>query len=365
MSDTKNITDPNYSVYSINSFFGIGIPIRLVILIYIFLSFILNLIIVITILTTKRAKYSISFLITGSILFVNFIHTASYLFEWVIQSDDISYKVPIEEITEDTDIENSNLNQNKIEYITVGGLLIGNINNFGWCTAQSILLVSSSMSQDILINIFYYICNMPRHPNNLKVILVLLLLGVGFPTGFALFYYYFDILGINEQFCYVKLFKTHVTGNYVDYNLFGDVDNFIILIYLIRLINFIICWRLFYRILKYIRSAKLNMIYILKSSPFLVIQLFTILIGIVYHVLFTFFKTSKNLYIFSYIYLILTTVDGILFPIAYSLSNDIYTSLWKKIKGELTKEEEDDDSIDYFLNESDQSGQSSQNGKIQ
>ena len=114
----RNVTYPNYSLTSAKDFFGGTDNTRIVILIYIFLSFILNIIffIVAGIKQCKKTenKFSLAILVTCILLLVNFTHTFSYFFEWVIKNGVDTYK-----IKKDESIESE-----------VGGLLIGNPNNF-------------------------------------------------------------------------------------------------------------------------------------------------------------------------------------------------------------------------------------------
>ena len=77
-----------------------------------------------------------------TVLIVNFIHTFSYFFEWVIKEGIDTYTIEVGEI--------------KKFNAKVGALLVGNPNKMPSCNAQGFLLISSSISQDFLINIFFY-----------------------------------------------------------------------------------------------------------------------------------------------------------------------------------------------------------------
>ena len=139
----ESVTNPNYSILNAKNFFGGTDPIRIVIIVYIFLSLLLNTLnFVVFFITMKRAKKEIPLpiIVLIAVLIVNFLHTFTYFFEWVIKKEVNTAKVRINE---------------KIE-VEVGGLLVGNPNNMTTCLSQGFLLISSSISQDFLINIFFY-----------------------------------------------------------------------------------------------------------------------------------------------------------------------------------------------------------------
>ena len=108
----KNVSNPNYSLLNAKNFFGGTDPIRVVIIIYIFLSLILNTInFVVFFITMKRAKREIplAIRILIAVLLVNFLHTFTYFFEWVIKEEVKTVKVKMDENRE----------------VDVGGLLAG------------------------------------------------------------------------------------------------------------------------------------------------------------------------------------------------------------------------------------------------
>jgi hypothetical protein len=89
----------------------------------------------------KRAKREIPLAnwIMISVLIVNFIHTFSYFFEWVVKKEIDTVKIPAK----------------RDVFIEVGALLVGNPNHLSARHAQGFLLISSSISQAFLINIFF------------------------------------------------------------------------------------------------------------------------------------------------------------------------------------------------------------------
>ena len=92
-----NVTNPDYSIMNARHFFGGTDPIRIVILVYIFLPLILNTLnLIVFFITMKRAKREIPLAnwIMISVLIVNFIHTFSYFFEWVVKKEIDTVKIP-------------------------------------------------------------------------------------------------------------------------------------------------------------------------------------------------------------------------------------------------------------------------------
>jgi hypothetical protein len=223
-------------------------------------------------------------------------------------------------------------------------LLNGNLNSFGWCKAQSILLILSSISQDILINIFYFILNMSSQPKVINVFLVSLILGIIFPLILSLIFLFVNALGINDNFCYIKKFyftkpETNERIDYFEYQYYTDYS---ILIIVIKFVNLGYSLYLFFKIVKYIKLQKLKFKYILKFFIYLFIQIFSIIIGIGYSVISV---TSKKLgEKLSDFYIILNSLDSILFPLFYSLSYGVYKHLcFKHICSGCVVDEDDED----------------------
>jgi len=335
MEEKLNITNPNYDLFSVKDFFGLHSFTRMTILIFIVISFILNIFIFLSIIRSQRKTVSVGLFILSSILFINFIHILSYLPEWVIKEIKIGNET--KKISEPTKTRNNDI-------INVGGLLIGNINSFGWCNAQSILLILSSISQDILINIFYFILNMSYQPKVKDVFLVSLALGIIFPLIFSLVLFFVDALGINDHFCYVKKFEfTKPIQNIgIDYSEYHNYTDYSLLIILIKFINLIYSLYLLVKIVKYIKLHKLGFGYIFKFFIYLFIQIFTIIIGIGYGVISVIsMKLGEKL---SDIYIILNSLDSILFPLFYSLSYGVYKHLCcKHLCPDYIDEEDEDD----------------------
>ena len=313
---SRNISEPNYSLLNSRNFFYSGDIYRLIIIIFIFLSFILNILnfIAIVIKQCKKKQISIAIFVSCSILLVSFIHTSAYLFEWIIINDDIN--------TQKVKDKDGN------EFI-IGGLLIGNPSNFFACYAQAFILISSSMSQDFIINIFFFIVTMSEEQvsqKSFQLILLFIIAGLIFPIGFTILYYCLGVLGLNDKFCYIKKYDFKIKEK-VDYSFFEKYDFKImdLILYGVRVFNFIITLILIIRIIIFIRKEKKSKIYIFKSILIPLIQLFTIFIGVVYRILYISDPTlNENIY---GIYLVLNTSDGILFPLIFLLKNNIYNNL--------------------------------------
>ena len=323
-----NVTEPDYSIISVKNFFGGTDPIRMIIIIYIFLSFILNSIIFITIgLTIKLKKKIFPFAtwVMLAVLFMNFVHTFTYFYEWVI-------------------IEGVEIVKVKIHhgyYAKIGALLTGNPNNLAGCHVQGFFLIFSSISQDFLINIFFYLVNSSKF-NELYSKLAVLILGIIFPFIFTIILEFVGAIGLNDKFCYVKKFKIKIDYDdsgekKVKYEYYTKFQTSVIIVYLIRVFNFIVSLYFLIKIWP-INKEKKSKFYIFKSVFIPIIQLFTIGIGVIYRVINIFSpKASANL---SSHYLVLNTVDGVLFPIGFILQNGIFTQIYRIITGK-----EDDSKI--------------------
>ena len=332
----ENILKKNYNFYKSNYFFGIGDedysadPIRIVKLLYILISFILNLIIIISILKKKRKKFSIALILTGNILIINFIHTFSYSFEWILKEENNNnneYNNKTVYLGEDGYIYNTNSTKLKdIIYYEVGGLLINNLENLDVCTTQGFFLIFSAISQDILINLFFFILNQPKIPSKKIIRILVILIGYCIPLIISLIYLFKDGLGINDKFCYIKKFDVVANNSNNPYKYNQSFPILVYILYGFRTANLFISLFLLYKIIKYVRANKLKRIYILKSSAILVIQVITILMGLIYRISSSIDENFARK--FTNIFLCVNTLDGIFFPLSYSLSNGIYSNFF-------------------------------------
>ena len=139
-NNTDNITnitnnDPNINF---NFFLADGDFYRLIIIIFIIVSFLLNIIIIFIICCCygKKRVFSFSGTLTLIILIVNLLHISSYLINWVIKKE----------------------GTNQIS------LLYGSGNA---CIFQGFLLIFLSMSQDIIVNIFFAFINSGEKEKNI------------------------------------------------------------------------------------------------------------------------------------------------------------------------------------------------------
>ena len=322
MNDVRN---PNYSLLNAYNFFGGTDPIRIVILIYIFLSLILNVLnLSVFFITMKKVKRVIPLAnwIMITVLIVNFIHTFSYFFEWVIKENIETYTIEVGEI--------------KTYNAKVGALLVGNPNKMPSCNAQGFLLISSSISQDFLINIFFYMVSSSKELNEKLIKWLFVILGIAFPFIFTLILLLTKALGINDQFCYVNKYDFTIENGIVNYQYYKYFQGVVLTVYSIRVVNFVGTIIFLVKIISYIKSRNESKIYLFKSIFIPIIQLFTIWIGVIYRAINIFSpETSVKL---SSTYLILNTSDGVLFPVGFFFQFNIFEYL-KRLFSEPEKEE--------------------------
>ena len=340
-----SVLDPYYSINSAKNFFGGTDPIRVIIIIYIFLSFIFNLINFIVIgITLKKTKKEFLFglWVMLSVLLMNFIHTFTYFFEWVIKED-------VETI--EVDVKGHN--------VEVGALLTGNPKHMGSCKTQGFLLIFSSISQDFLINIFFYLVNSSEF-NKFYVKCAILLLGIIFPFFYTLIMVLVGAIGLNDSFCYVKKFNIDINEykdgdskfEIVHYSYYDGFQPWVIVVYLIRIFNFVVTVYFLKKIWTYVTSENKPIYYLFKSVFIPIIQLFTIGIGVLYRFI-NLISSSASAKLAG-AYLILNTVDGVLFPIGFALQNGIFSQLKNIISGkEIHKEPEPSPDIEFTEREGD------------
>ena len=336
----NDVTNPYYSINSVKNFFGGTDPIRIVIIIYIFLSFILNTIIFITIgftIKLRKIKFPMATWIMLSVLLMNFFHTFAYFFQWVIKDDTIQMF--------EVDINGRNIN--------VGALLTGNPKNIFGCTFQGYLLISTSISQDFLINIFFSLVN-ATNINEQRTKILLLVLGIIFPFLFTLFLGIFEGIGINDEFCYVKKFEYSEKGECLVYKYYDNFQYVVMAVYAIRVLNFIVTAFFLRRIWTFVRQKNKPTIYLMKSIFIPIIQLVTVFIGVAYRLINAFDpEISQKL---SGVYLILNTVDGVLFPIGFAFQNSLIMQIKKLIQGKNGNQNKEDGQSLEFLPSKDDDG---------
>ena len=335
----RNVSNPDYSLLTLRDFFGGTDSIRIIIIIYIILSLIINTIIFfvigISIKRQKKFKLPLGTWVMLGILFMNFIHTFSYFFEWVIK--------------EEVELAKAKKDGNDIE---VGGLLVGNPNHLLGCYTQAFLLIFSSLSQDFLINIFFFLVNLPADASEKTeryVKYAIILLGFLFPFFFTLILRVSGALGLNDEFCYVTKFTININNNGItEYNYFSYFQTCVNIVYLIRVVNFIATVYFLRKIWIYVKQQNKEKTYLFKSIMIPIIQLSTIGIGVVYRLInFWWPQLSVKL---AKPYLVLNTLDGVLFPIGFAILNDVFIQLKKIITGQdIVKEKVEDnyESIEF------------------
>ena len=320
---SKNILDPDYSLYSGADFFFYDVN-RVIILLYSLFSLTLTVLIQVGIFLSKKKKISVSGIITNAILIVNLIHTISYTFEWIIKNNGNS----------SVKITNTS---NEKEKLTVGGLLVGNLNKFNGCYIQSFLLISSSISKDNLINLYFFLVSSLNKPSRRIFIYLVVFLGFFFPFLLTLVFLLLDALGLNDEFCYVKKFEyiNDKESNLVSYKKYDYYAVYNSIVYAIHIINFFCTIYFVLKITWYIfRNAenKENIVnYLLSILALPIVQLFTILVGILYTIAEFFYSDIIRRRFFS-AFLILNTIDSILIPLIIIMDTGIYRMFlfWRK-----------------------------------
>ena len=344
MSDefnTENIQIGNYN-FDVSKYFFNADIIRLIIIIFIIISFIVNVLYFITSLKTKFKDeiLQINLILTRNILFINFLHKFSYLYEWVLQNvDNESSLYANKDNGEIGTIEN----KDDKNYFRIGGLLVGNMYKMEACKAQGFFLVFTSLSQDIIINIFFYLINKTTKLKSKIIYRFLIFAGYLFPIIFAVVYLVIGGFGLNDKFCFIKKYTfddtKSISGKQTRYKLESKFLPLICLFYLIRIINIIISSGFLYKIVRYITKNKLKKMYIFKACAFLSVQIITILFGIIYRL--GGMINNKFSRDFVDTFLIVNTIDGVIFPVVCYFSNNMYRSLCCK--------NEDDNQTDGFL----------------
>ena len=287
---------------------------RVIVLCFCLISFLLNLIIIISICVAKDKKISKVVRITGTILIVNFINILSYTFQWVTKFE-----------------KKSQNSKYTIE------LLFKRPNNYV-CNLQSFIMLSSALSQDYLVIFFFSIVN---KKNLIKVAYINLfsILSVLVPITISFLYLLLEAFGINDNFCYIKKYEYNDNDKY--YESFDKYTIYFVITYTLRGINFVFSIFLLIKIIKYISKEK-SCSYIINKLSMLFIQLFKIFIILLYRISNFFWKEYPP--ILRQIYIILSTIDGLLLPLAFAYSNQIYNNFFKHGRkiNELEKDSEED-----------------------
>ena len=322
-----NIKEGKYDFFSTESFFAED-AVRFLKFINIVISFILNLLYIISYLKIKcikkiRNKNSFSFILIINLLMENFLHTFSFLLNWMRFVKDDFFEF----------YDNNELYQ-------IGGLLIGNPSNYmTMCKIQGFLIIYSSLSQDFLINIFFYIINTEKTPKKFKLHMMLIIFSFLIPLIFSFIYFITDNIGINERYCHIK--KFYFDNNDDAYHFNKSFVVLTVILYLFRGINLVINFIFLYKIIKNISQDNYNKIFIIRIIIILITQILSITLEIINIVCEQTVGYNRK-YIISDIFLYINTLDGIIFPLIFSLSNSTYTNLFcMKERTETMMTEED------------------------
>lgn len=251
------------------------------IFVFAIISFILSMTII-TLSIAIKSKVSFTFALILNIIFSAMLHTVSYTFSWKISGETPT------------------------------------------CYAQSILLVSTSMSEELwvtIVTIQSYLCT--KEANNeekikWKHLLVLCLLGYLFPIIIALIYYFFNLLGKNDLNCW----------------LIKEAYYYGLGLYCHKWVNIIIVLIFSYKMLRLMDMTKIKdenekkkaKHYILNILMFPTIQIFGGLIPTIYTIL---IGAKVQAPILGTITLIVGSLQGVFFPIAYLCIQNVRRNLFK------------------------------------
>ena len=332
MSDefnTMNILNGNYN-FDVSKYFFNADIFRLIIIIFIIISFIVNVLYFITSLKTKFKDeiLQINLILTRNILFINFLHKFSYLYEWVLQNvDNESSLYANKDNGEIGTIEN----KDDKNYFRIGGLLVGNMYKMEACKAQGFFLVFTSLSQDILILILFYMINKSTRLSKAKTCIFL---SVGYLCSFIISIIYLSVngLGLNDKYCFIKKFIFDEKQLDKPYQMHSYFILMIIIYYLIRLIFIIISSIILYKIVQYIKKNEYGKGYLIRLSSFLLLQIFSIAFGIMYRI--GGMINEKFSRDFVDIFLIVNNLDALVFPLFSFFSNNMYLNLCGKKKND-------------------------------
>ena len=332
MSDefnTMNILIGNYN-FDVSKYFFNADIFRLIIIIFIIISFIVNVLYFITSLKTKFKDELLqnNLILTRNILFINFLHKFSYLYEWVLQNvDNESSLYANKDNGEIGTIEN----KDDKNYFRIGGLLVGNMYKMEACKAQGFFLVFTSLSQDILILILFYMINKSTRLSKAKTCIFL---SVGYLCSFIISIIYLSVngLGLNDKYCFIKKFIFDEKQLDKPYQMHSYFILMIIIYYLIRLIFIIISCILLYKIVQYIKKNEYGKGYLIRLSSFLLLQIFSIAFGIMYRI--GGMINEKFSRDFVDIFLIVNNLDALVFPLFSFFSNNMYLNLCGKKKND-------------------------------
>ena len=332
MSDefnTTNILTGNYN-FDVSKYFFNADIFRLIIIIFIIISFIVNVLYFITSLKTKfkNEVLQIKLIFTKNILFINFLHKFSYLYEWVLQNVDNESSLYV---NKDNGEIGTIENKDDKNYFRIGGLLVGNMYKMEACKAQGFFLVFTSLSQDILILILFYMINKSTRLSKAKTCIFL---SVGYLCSFIISIIYLSVngLGLNDKYCFIKKFIFNEKQLDKPYQMHSYFILMIIIYYLIRLIFIIISSILLYKIVQYIKKNEYGKGYLIRLSSFLLLQIFSIAFGIMYRI--GGMINEKFSRDFVDIFLIVNNLDALVFPLFSFFSNNMYLNLCGKKKND-------------------------------
>ena len=210
------------------------------------------------------------------------------------------------------------------------------IDNEFLCAAQSIILISFSISRDFWILIISYVTyeNVVKDnffkSNTTIYFLFFCVLGYLVPTGIILFYKYNNVLGICELNCWIR--KENVgKAIFPGYSLFVYIFKFVLIAGVIVLTGLVIKYLL--QVSEKHRQLRREVKkFGWKMLMFPLVQIVTGLFPSIYTFLLSFFDSQPDFMKFATLFF--GCIQGILFPLCYLFNSDIRTVFIKKIKNE-------------------------------
>ena len=197
-------------------------------------------------------------------------------------------------------------------------------------------LIFSSLSQDILINGFFDLINKANKAGWGFIIILITCIRYAIPLLISIIYASIGGLGLNDKYCFIKKYNFDKK-----YEIYSGYSAMVSIYYCFRLANLITSCFLLYKIVGYVRKNQLNNKYILKPGMFLIVQIFTIFVGIMYRI--GGFFSTKFSRDFGKVYLVINTLDGVIFPIFTYFSNGMYKFL-------CCNDSNFENHVDYLLN---------------
>jgi hypothetical protein len=179
------------------------------------------------------------------------------------------------------------------------------------------------LSQDCLINIFFYFINKSEIPGKYELGIIITLFGYLLTFIFSFIYLITNNFGLNFRYCHLKKFSFSSNKYFINNNFIGLTVG----LYSFRGINLIISSYFLYKIINYIKKEELDKKYILRICAILITQIINIFLELV-DMICDHIANDERLIVISDIFLCINSLDGIILPLIFSLSNSTYSNLF-------------------------------------